>query len=307
MNKLYICGYLIFYFISGNLAIADLIVLYPLIMFPVQLLIPELSSNKIFCLSYIGVSFISFTASTATLIHISLDRFMAIVFPIKHLIDSKLMRIYYIGIAIIWITSLIIGFSVIWLNDIPSDNVLPCTNGRILSSELHVILSVTLLMLLLTSFPLYIAIGCKINHRTTLNRFKRSTLVRTKLMVVIYAGFIVCWLPLGIIEMLSFVDKTLTRDVFCVREYLVLLAYTNSGINWIIYGLANKKFRVAFSVMLCGKCKHNLQGPGLSSDSMGNALGPVQATNSIGNILGHVPSCRSNEREHNGTNCYTEH
>ena len=70
------------------------------------------------------------------------------------------------------------------------------------------------------------------------------------MMIIVYAGYFLCWIPLFITMTIELVDKSRIKSIFCPAEYLTLTGYINSGINWLIYGLADKKFRNAFKMLL---------------------------------------------------------
>ena len=237
----------------------------PLLMYPVELLHPGLSTSTPFCLTRIGMTFLSFSASSLTLVHISVDRFMAIVYPLKHLVNSKRKSLYYTILVFIWIMSIGTGSSVIWLNNIHSNNTLPCTNSAILSYHLNVLITCIVFLLLLINSVLYVAIATEISRKRPVNRINVSRVSRTQLMMVVYAGFVVCWLPLGVVGLIIIANQTKRIELFCTREYLIVIAFTNSGVNWIIYGLANKSFRDSFRTIL--RCTCASPFPGLSASS----------------------------------------
>ena len=241
-------------FISANLAVADLVIVVSMLMYPVELLESKVSTKKNFCIFRIGLSILSFAASSLTLIHISVDRFMAIVFPFKHFVDSRKMRIYYTIIVTIWITSLTFCLCLYWQGKHLEVRGISCTNGDFVGFELSVVMTCVIFLMMITIIVLYIGICFKLKHRKELPELSLPKNAHTNLMMFVYAGFIVCWLPIGVINVISYGNRLLHKDLVCVREYLTLLAYINSGMNWIIYGLANQKFRKAFVTILCRPC-----------------------------------------------------
>ena len=253
--------------ISANLSVADLAIVVPLVMYLVELLVPELSTNMNFCISRIGISVVSFGASSMTLIHISIDRFMAIAFPFKHFVDSKKMRLYFTMIFLIWISAIIFGLCIYFKNVNFEQEAIPCTNGNLISYQMNMAISCLIFLMAVFTSTLYFGICCKLKTRKKLSHLKASKVAQTNLMILVYACFVVSWLPLGIVNVILLENQSLNEDLFCVREYLTLLAYMNSGVNWIIYGLANQKFRSAFATILCRTCIKQLNGPVPSSTS----------------------------------------
>ena len=236
---------------SGNLAIADLFVVCQLPLYPVELLVPNIPSEKWFCFLRIGISLSGFLASALTLILISIDRFTAVIFPLKHYVNSQQNRIYYAGVAVVWIVSLCFGASIVWLNTLPSVIVVRCTSGSTISVELHITMTSLAFVLMFLNSVFYVIIECKINQKGKFNRINALSIARAKMMITVSFAFVACFLPVCILEMIIISDQTKLSTLFCAREFAVLLIYVNSGINWIIYGLANRKFRIAFSAILC--------------------------------------------------------
>ena len=89
----------------ADLAIADLLIMWPFLMYLVELLEPSLSYNKYFCVSRTGIMLVSFTSSLFTLTHINFDRFMGIIFPLKHFVASKRKKLYYAILCFKWVIS----------------------------------------------------------------------------------------------------------------------------------------------------------------------------------------------------------
>ena len=219
---------------------------------------PALSYNIYFCLSGFGIMLVSFTASLLTLTHISIDRFMGIIFPMKHFVDSKKKRIYYMVICLNWMASFSVNLPLLLFSDISSDDRVPCTNGAIISLELNIFLVCGMFILMTINTLIYIAIGWKIAFRKRILNLKRSKIIRTRMMIIVYAGFIVCWSPLFIILTYVLTDRNREEYIFCPAEYLLLTGYINSGMNWVIYGLADRKFRNAFNILLCQRARNTL-------------------------------------------------
>ena len=159
------------------------------------------------------------------------------------------------------------GSSVIWLNNIHSMKNLPCTNSAILSYHLNVLITCIVFLLLLINSVLYVAIATEISRKRPVNRINVSRVTRTRLMMAVYAGFVACWLPVSVVALIVMANQSKRIELFCTREYLIVIAFTNSGVNWIIYGLANKSFRDSFRTILCCTCPSPFPGPSASSGS----------------------------------------
>ena len=222
-------------------------------LYPVELLVPSMSYVKWFCFVRIGISLSGVIASALTLILISVDRFTAVMFPLKHYVHSQQNRKYYVGVVSVWVVSLCIGATVFWLNTLPDVITVPCTTGSTISLVQHVTMTSLAFLLMILSSALYVVIECKIYQKGKLNRINALSVARAKMMIIVCVAFVACYLPVCLIQLVIIFDQTKLPTLFCAREYAMLLLYTNSGINWIIYGLANRKFRIVFSAILCRK------------------------------------------------------
>jgi uncharacterized membrane protein len=70
---------------------------------------------------------------------------------------------------------------------------------------------------------------------------------------------VLCWLPYGVIVVLELFIPRENKTIIQAKAYTSLLAFLNSSVNWIIYGLKNKKIRKAFKQILCRKRKRDMK------------------------------------------------
>jgi uncharacterized membrane protein len=87
----------------------------------------------------------------------------------------------------------------------------------------------------------------------------KSSIEKTKLLILVLGVFVLCWLPYGVIVVLELFIPRENKTIIQAKAYSSLLAFLNSSVNWIIYGLKNKNIRKAFKQILCRKRK---QGSG---------------------------------------------
>ena len=69
----------------------------------------------------------------------------------------------------------------------------------------------------------------------------------TRMLILVLGVFTLCWVPFIIILLLRLhgkVSQLLYLVAYC-------FAYLNSGMNFIIYAIANDKYRAAFKKILC--------------------------------------------------------
>ena len=81
----------------------------------------------------------------------------------------------------------------------------------------------------------------------------------TKTLAIVVIGFLVCWVPTGIIEAMNttYIIHRIRLPVFA-RFLQTMFIFTSSAINPLIYTLTNRRFRRKYLVFLStvlGKCK----------------------------------------------------
>lgn len=87
-------------------------------------------------------------------------------------------------------------------------------------------------------------------HSTTGNKYKRSEMKITKMVLVIFICFVVCYLPITIVKVW---DKEVNHPPLHVLSYLLI--YLSSCANPVVYVTMNRQYRVAYTDTL--KCKYN--------------------------------------------------
>ena len=87
----------------------------------------------------------------------------------------------------------------------------------------------------------------------------------TKTLVAVLIGFVSCWLPISVVDIIDVVmgAPTLPRQLYLTYA---LLAYTSSTINPFIYGVFNRTFRKEFKKIL--SCKATVVSPSFQSQVM---------------------------------------
>jgi len=65
-------------------------------------------------------------------------------------------------------------------------------------------------------------------------------------MISVSVLFSFYWFPFMVCTIVPYAAPHFTQSAFCVREFIVVLGYMNSSINWLLYALSNQRFRSAF-------------------------------------------------------------
>lgn len=87
------------------------------------------------------------------------------------------------------------------------------------------------------------------------NRKKRREIKTTKSIAIVYATFVICWLPSCIINVILFFDENVlfnvrlhseTEFLFIYYAFIEVLPILNAALNPFIYSFCNKQFNNAF-------------------------------------------------------------
>lgn len=245
----------------ANLAVADLLVgviLIPLDM--VGILWQELSANEWFCLVELSVYTCLLGASVLNSFVISLERFTVICCPLWYERRFK-ARLLHILVATMWIVAVTVAC--IPLFGFRRTMPLPaaCSSDYIYKLEYKTLLSLISIPTIVATCIMY---GCvmrtaisqlKKTMSSVENRKLRKYAKRTWLMLITFAVFVMCWAPyVALVTLAIFKDY---KHLLRIRQWTTLLGLFNSGMNWIIYGLMNRRFRRAFKYILTCRCNVN--------------------------------------------------
>ncbi|CAH2301449.1 neuropeptide FF receptor 2 [Pelobates cultripes] len=311
-----------------NLAVSDLLV--GIFCMPTTLLdniIAGWPFGNTVCKMSGMVQGISVSASVFTLVAIAVDRFRCIVYPFKQKLTISTAVVI---IAVIWVLAIAIMCPTAVMSHVKEDKhfrvVLSGSNQTnpiqwcredwpnpqmrkiyttVLFSNIYLApLSLIVIMYArigITLFKSEINIENK-NHqqqRHSVSRRKRKVI---KMLIIIALLFILSWLPLWTIMMLSDYANLTEHQYQVINIYVYpfahWLAFFNSSINPIIYGFFNENFRrgfqAAFKLQLCSEEMERRSM--YSHRAQGNAILPAGSHNQ-----GHQDSTfekqSNNERE----------
>lgn len=90
----------------------------------------------------------------------------------------------------------------------------------------------------------------KLQGHSSGNKFKRSEMKITKMVLVIFICFVVCYLPITIVKIF---DTDVTHAPLHVLGYLLI--YLSSCVNPVVYVTMNKQYRMAYFETL--RCRYN--------------------------------------------------
>ena len=247
------------YILIGNLAVSDLLV--GLVFLPMDIalhLIENLLDNGTYCLCYYSVLYTLVTASVLNLLLLSVERCHAIIRPFRHASRFTTQRVSIL-ISATWIFVLILGSLPLfgWRSyTVESDIV--CRKSLIFTGTYQKIINAILIAALTVCFICFIAViriaigkanetkACNIKDVYVSGPSLRRDINYSKMLLLISGIFIVCWGPFYIMSLIPYSSVTMLY----ITNLLASLGLVNSCLNWVVYGVRNRKFRAAFKDIL---------------------------------------------------------
>ncbi|XP_039211064.1 neuropeptide FF receptor 2 isoform X2 [Crotalus tigris] len=310
-----------------NLAVSDLLV--GIFCMPTTLLdnlITGWPFGSVACKMNGTVQGISVSASVFTLVAIAVDRFRSIVYPFK---PKLTVWIALMLIAIIWVLAVAImcpsavmlklmeekHFQVILEEDNQTRPIYWCREDwpnedmkkiytTVLFANIYLApLSLIVIMYArigITLFNTVLASGKQGHERHSVYKKKLKVI---KMLIIVALLFILSWLPLWTLAMLSDyaeLDEAQHKLInIYVYPFAHWLAFFNSSINPIIYGFFNENFRrgfqAAFQLQLCSG--EVIPREMYSQRAQSNAVLPVTVPQQIDHDL---PSCAAGRSTQKG-------
>ncbi|XP_076020865.1 adenosine A2a receptor a [Genypterus blacodes] len=225
-----------------------------------------------FCSNYYGCLFIACfvvvltQSSIFSLLAIAIDRYIAIKIPLRYngLVTGQRAQ----GIiAICWVLSIIIGLTPMmgWYHPIKSMNstcpagLMDCLFENVVVMEYMVYFNffACVLIPLVLMLAIYLCIFMAARHQLKLMEVKafhgeksRSTMQKeiqaAKSLAIIVGLFVVCWLPLHIINCFTLFCPLCVRPPLWIMNVAIFLSHANSVINPFIYAYRIREFRFTF-------------------------------------------------------------
>lgn len=116
-------------------------------------------------------------------------------------------------------------------------------------------------------------------HSTDGNRYKRSEMKITKMVLVIFVCFLVCYLPITLVKIF---DSEVNHAPLHVLSYLLI--YMSSCVNPVVYVTMNRQYRQAYLDTLLCKSNSNLDSqPTQAPPSKANNLSVTYLKNMVVN------------------------
>uniref|UniRef100_A0A672FXP4 Si:zfos-169g10.2 n=1 Tax=Salarias fasciatus TaxID=181472 RepID=A0A672FXP4_SALFA len=242
-----------------NLAIADELFMLGLPFLAVQNALLSWPFGSLMCRVVMTVDAINQFTSIFCLTVMSVDRYLAVVHPIR----SSWWRRPRVAKAIsatVWAGSFVVVLPVVVFADVLKDD----GNCSIVWPEPAEVWKTSFIVYTCTVgffCPLtviclcYLLIVIKVRSvgkraQATSSRRRKSERKITRMVVVVVAVFVLCWLPFYALNILNLL-VVLPGDFRGLYFFVVVLSYANSCANPILYGFLSDNFKRGFRKALC--------------------------------------------------------
>ncbi|XP_062387064.1 somatostatin receptor type 5-like [Sardina pilchardus] len=240
-----------------NLAIADELFMLGLPFLAVQSALHAWPFGSLMCRLVMTVDCINQFTSTFCLMVMSIDRYLAVVHPIR---SAKWRRpqVAKVVNATVWLLSFAVMLPVLVFAGVrnnhcnifwPEPREVWGTAFIIFTSTVGFFLPLVVISLCYLLIVVKIRSSGKKVHATSTKRRKSERKV-TRMVIIVVAVFVFCWFPFYALNILN-VTITMPQEPKGLFYFLVLLAYTNSCANPIIYGFMSENFKRGFRKALC--------------------------------------------------------
>uniref|UniRef100_A0A3Q2QH40 Si:zfos-169g10.2 n=1 Tax=Fundulus heteroclitus TaxID=8078 RepID=A0A3Q2QH40_FUNHE len=238
-----------------NLAIADELFMLGLPFLAAQNALLSWPFGSLMCRVVMTVDAFNQFTSIFCLTVMSVDRYLAVVHPIR----ASWWRRPHVAKAIsatVWLGSFVVVLPVVVFADVLKDDgncsiVWPEPAEVWKTSFIVYTCTVGFFCPLLVISLCYLLIIIKIIKRSNFTKIRRRSERKiTRMVVIVVAVFVFCWLPFYALNILNLL-VVLPGDFRGLYYFVVVLSYANSCANPILYGFLSDNFKRGFRKALC--------------------------------------------------------
>uniref|UniRef100_A0A8C7J3C4 Somatostatin receptor type 2 n=1 Tax=Oncorhynchus kisutch TaxID=8019 RepID=A0A8C7J3C4_ONCKI len=247
-----------------NLAVADVLCMLSLPFIAVQLALVHWPFGSVLCRLVMTVDSLNQFTSIFCLTVMSVDRYLAVVHPIKSTKWRK-PRVAKIINLTMWGVSLLVNLPIMIFSGLmPNNNqawactiVWPEPQGAYQTAFMFYTFLLGFFLPLIVICLCYLLIIIKVKSsgmRVGSTKRKRSERKVTRMVSIVVAMFVLCWLPFYVFNVTSVTGTIDTTPVLkSTFEFVVVLGYANSCANPILYAFLSDNFKKSFQNVLCLK------------------------------------------------------
>lgn len=223
------------------------------------------------CKIILSIDFTTTTESSFTVILLSWDRLMMLMKGATYN-QIQTPRKVKIQVAVSWLIAIVLYVPAVMFYDIWSGNsIVPDNqcfpefvydrNFNIFVLGLQFLITVFIIIVLNVMIFYYIR---KQNRSvgpasTTTNSDKNRRAMKALVLVVV--TFCICWIPFSSMSIIQSVCPSCTSSLTSAFIVCLILQYSNSSLNPLLYPLASMRFRSNYKVVIfCGKVSHSAHG-----------------------------------------------
>nr|XP_056700823.1 adenosine receptor A3-like [Euleptes europaea] len=248
-----------FYFIM-SLALADIAV--GILVIPLAIVVSlGITMHFYACLLVCSLLMVFSHASIMSLMAIAIDRYLRVKFPTQYRIIVTRRRIW-MALGTCWLISFLVGLVPMFgwnLRNPQTPSYLECYYQNVMNTDYVVYFSffswilVPLLIMCILYTEVFRVIKTQLKQNTTSIKgtriFYRREFRTAKSLALVLFLFVVCWLPLCILNSISCFCQT-CRIPPALLYVGILLSHANSAMNPIVYALRINKFRKTYILIL---------------------------------------------------------
>ncbi|XP_015212277.1 somatostatin receptor type 2 [Lepisosteus oculatus] len=246
-----------------NLAIADELFMLGLPFFAIQLALVHWPFGQVLCRIVMTVDGLNQFTSIFCLTVMSIDRYLAVVHPIKSTKWRKPRMAKMINLAV-WGISLLVNLPIIIYSGLLTKNntssctiIWPNPPEAYYTGFMFYTFFLGFFLPLMVICLCYLLIIIKVKSsgiRVGSSKRKKSERKVTRMVSIVVAVFVFCWLPFYVFNVTSVTGTINTTPVLKTTfDFVVVLGYANSCANPILYAFLSENFKKSFQNVLCLK------------------------------------------------------
>lgn len=245
-----------------NLAIADELFMLSVPFLATSAAVHHWPFGSLMCRLVLSVDGINMFTSIFCLTVLSVDRYIAVVHPIKAARYRRPTVAKVVNVCVWGLSLLVILPIIIFADTVPAqDGGVDCNFLWPEASWSEAFVVYTFLLGFLLPVAAICMCYCLIVVRMRAVGLKAGWLQRrrsekkiTRMVLLVVAVFVLCWMPFYIVQLISVFRKP--PDPM-VTQLFVILSYANSGANPILYGFVSDNFRRSFQRIICFRWLEN--------------------------------------------------